>query len=122
MRRQIMVPLDGSQPAESALPHAVALARATGSELTLLHVVSIPEATNPLAWGVGAVSTASAVREDVLERAHEYLRDVTRRLGSVGSDGVAVHAEVLEGDAAEAIVVYAEQHPEVVMIVMTTRC
>jgi nucleotide-binding universal stress UspA family protein len=34
---------------------------------------------------------------------------------------MTVQVEVLEGDAAEAIVVYAEQHPEVVMIVMATR-
>lgn len=118
MQRQIVVPLDGSRPAEKALPHAVALARATDSGLTLLQVVSIPQPENPLAWGVRVVSTVSALREEMLESAHEYLRDVTLRLGS---EGMPVHVEVLEGDAAEAIIVYAEQHPEVVMIVMATR-
>ncbi len=121
MQRQIIVPLDGSRPAEHALPHAVALARATGSELTLVHVVSIPQATNPVAWGVRAVSAASAIREEVVDSAHEYLRSVAQRLGSEASEGMAVAVEVLEGDAAEAIIVYADQHPEVLMTVMTTR-
>ncbi|HVF99083.1 MAG TPA: universal stress protein [Chloroflexia bacterium] len=121
MQTRIIVPLDGSRPAEHALPHALALARATGSELTLLHVVSIPQAANPLVWGVRAVSTASAIRDELVESAHEYLRDITSRLGSEASEGMTVQVEVLEGEAAEAIVVYAEQHPEVVMTVMTTR-
>jgi nucleotide-binding universal stress UspA family protein len=118
MQRQIVVPLDGSRLAEKALPHAVALARAAGSGLTLLQVVSIPQVANSLAWGDPVASTVSAPHEEMLESAHTYLRDVTLRLGSAG---LAVQVEVLEGDAAEAIIVYAEQHPQVVMIVMSTR-
>ncbi len=118
MQGQIVVPLDGSRLAEKALPHAVALARTTNSGLTLLQVISIPQAMNPLAWGAPPASTVSAIREGMLESANEYLRSITLRLGS---DGTAAQIEVLEGDAAEAIIVYAEQHPEVAMIVMATR-
>jgi nucleotide-binding universal stress UspA family protein len=118
MQRQIVVPLDGSRLAERALPHAVALARATDSGLTLLQVVSTLQFVNPLAWGTSPVSVASAVREGILESAGEYLRNVSLQLGS---EDKAVQIEVLEGDAAEAIIVFAEQHPEVAVIVMSTR-
>ncbi|MEO8285304.1 MAG: universal stress protein [Chloroflexota bacterium] len=118
MPRQILVPLDGSRLAEKALPHAVALARATDSGLTLLQVVSTPQAANPLAWGVPVVSITSDLREVMLESAHEYLRSVTLRLDG---EGMELQEEVLEGDAAEAIIMYAEQQSEVGMIVMATR-
>ena len=121
MAEQIVVPLDGSRLAEKALPHAVALARATGNGLTLLQVVSIPQPLNPLAWGAPPVSAISTLREQIWQSAREYLDDVTLRLGSPSSEGTAVQVEVLEGDAAEAIITYTEQHPEVEMIVMTTR-
>jgi nucleotide-binding universal stress UspA family protein len=118
MQRQIVVPLDGSRLAEKALPHAVALARATGSGLTLLQVVSGPQITPPPARGDPVVSTVSVPREAMWESVHTYLRDVTLRLGN---EGLVFQLAVLEGDAAETIIGYAEQHPEVAMIVMSTR-
>ncbi len=39
MFRHILVPLDGSEPAEAALPVSTALARALGAEMTLVHVI-----------------------------------------------------------------------------------
>jgi nucleotide-binding universal stress UspA family protein len=44
---RILVPLDGSPRAETALPAARSLARAHGSELILLHVVPSPERSFP---------------------------------------------------------------------------
>jgi nucleotide-binding universal stress UspA family protein len=44
MLTQILVPLDGSPLADRALPYAVALGRATGARLTLLHVTATSEA------------------------------------------------------------------------------
>jgi nucleotide-binding universal stress UspA family protein len=118
MQKQIVVPLDGSRLAEKALSHAVALARATDSGLTLIQVVSIAQTLNPLPLGVPPVSAVSALRDAMLENAHEYLRDVTLRLGS---QSMAVQVEVLEGDAPEAIIAYAQQNSTVAMIVMATR-
>lgn len=118
MQKQIVVPLDGSRLAEKALPHAVALARATGSGLTLLQVVSVPENISPPAWGAPPASAVSALRDELAGSARSYLQDVTLRLGDVVSP---VQVEVLDGVAAETIIVYAEQRPEVIMIVMATR-
>ena len=39
MYKKILVPLDGSEMAETVLPHAVALARATGAEVALATVL-----------------------------------------------------------------------------------
>jgi nucleotide-binding universal stress UspA family protein len=44
---RILVPLDASPRAESALPLAVNLARMHGSELVLVHAVPVPELTQP---------------------------------------------------------------------------
>ena len=40
MFEKILVPLDRSSLAECVLPHTVAVARALGSELILLHILS----------------------------------------------------------------------------------
>jgi nucleotide-binding universal stress UspA family protein len=118
MQTQIIVPLDGSRLAEQALPHAVALARATGSGLTLLQVVPITPATTPIVWGVPVVSIPPAYHEALVESAHAYLRSIAPRLAS---EGLTPQSEVLEGDAAETIIMHTEQHPEAAMIVMSTR-
>jgi nucleotide-binding universal stress UspA family protein len=47
MFQHILVPLDGSKRAESAIPVAASIARATGSSLFLLRVVTLPTAS---AW------------------------------------------------------------------------
>jgi nucleotide-binding universal stress UspA family protein len=43
MAKRILVPLDGSITAESALPLIADLARGAGAEVRLLHVASMPE-------------------------------------------------------------------------------
>jgi nucleotide-binding universal stress UspA family protein len=118
MQQQIIVPLDGSRLAEQALPHAVALARTTGSGLTLVQVVPMTPVTTPIVWGVPVLSIPPAYHEAILEGAHGYLRSVAQWLGS---EGLAPQSAVLEGEAAEAIIRYTEQHPDAAMIVMSTR-
>lgn len=118
MQQQIIVPLDGSRLAEHALPHAVALARATGSGLTLLQVIPVTPATTPLIWGVPGGAIAPDYHDAIAAGAHDYLQRLARLLGSAG---LPPQVEVLEGDAAEAIIRYIEQRPEAAMIVMSTR-
>ena len=118
MQKQIIVPLDGSRLAEHALPHAVALAGATGSGLTLLQVVPLTPATTPIIWGVPVGSIAPDDHEALVESAQGYLRSIAQELGR---EGLTPQSEVLKGDAAEAIITHTEQHPEAAMIVMSTR-
>jgi nucleotide-binding universal stress UspA family protein len=98
MLDHILVPLDGSRLAESVLPHAVALARAFGSRLTLLRAVArsdqIPgtPAVDPLTWQI--------MRAESLA----YLDEVLVRLQEAG---VETDRFLAEGGAAEQIVEFA---------------
>jgi len=84
MYKRILVPVDGSEFAEQMIPHATAIARATGAGVTLLRVVS------------DAADQADA-RDHVVKRAE-----------SVGAEGLCI---VAKGEAADAIRVEAERVP-----------
>lgn len=111
MLQRILVPLDGSLLAETALPHALAFAQATDSQLILIHVLPNSDsqggdahAVDPLAW-----------RLRTLERSR-YLEDKARLLSQAGA---SVQTELLLGDAAERIVEFAEERA-VDLVVMSS--
>jgi nucleotide-binding universal stress UspA family protein len=89
--RRILVPLDGSELAESVLPHLVTLASRHGAHVTLLRVTH-----------------AHALRESelveaqvrVVQEAETYLAGVERRLVA---EGVRTSPVVRYGEAAEEI-------------------
>lgn len=94
MYRQIMVPLDGSRFAESALPLALAISRHTGAHL---HLVTVQEPIPSFAydeWEDAAEEWTQSYQANVLERVREQATgQVTTELGS----GHVV--EVLEQEA-----------------------
>ena len=92
----LLVPLDGSVFAETALPHAAALARAFDGTILLLCAVEPPMApyTYP---GVGLVPAASM---EISREAESYLEEVAQRLRSAGSSVLTV---VREGWPADVI-------------------
>ena len=98
MLEHILIPLDGSQLAECVLPHAVAIAQALDSRVTLLRVLGQPSAANatpsvdPLGWHFGKVE------------AKAYLDKLTIRLQQAG---LQVENALLEGPTAERIVEFA---------------
>jgi nucleotide-binding universal stress UspA family protein len=111
MLQRILVPLDGSQLAETALPHALASAQATAAQLILIHVLPNhgnegggAHAVDPLDW-----------RLRTLERSR-YLQDKARQLAEAGAD---VQTELLLGEAAERIVEFADERA-VDLIVMSS--
>jgi nucleotide-binding universal stress UspA family protein len=112
MYGKILTPLDGSSFSESALSHAVEIARSTGAELLLLRVVQDPLAAVPEA-AVGAKPRAIYKRAI---SAYRYLQGLTARLGG---EGIKIHAKVLEGDPAATILCYAHRE-NVDVIVMGT--
>ncbi|MBF6612465.1 MAG: universal stress protein [Chloroflexi bacterium] len=117
MQRQILVPLDGSKLAEQALPHAAAMARAIGSGLTLIWVVTPPPGVNPLVWAVPIESTTWTYHKKMLGIAQEYLASIAGRLEA---DGTTVQTRMVEGEAAEQIILHAQQSTQTSMIVMAT--
>lgn len=74
--RCIVVPLDGSPLAESALPVAIALAKASGATVRAVHIFV------PLAKGTvvpGLFEYAANVEAQLANEARAYVRDVRRR-------------------------------------------
>lgn len=114
MVSRILVPLDGSSPAERALPCAVTLARGLPAELVLLRAIWIP----PDVLEILNESTVelNAILDQLEAEANDYLSGLVGQLRDAGLN--ARHA-VSRGPAAEAILDYAEQaHAD--QIVMAT--
>jgi nucleotide-binding universal stress UspA family protein len=105
---RILVPLDGSVLAESALPKAVELARIYGGSLMLLRAAEAHVFP-------GGDPVASQV--DVVREAEQYLEQVKDRLRSTGVADITT--SVWYGEPAPSIVEAAEFN-RIGMIVMTT--
>jgi nucleotide-binding universal stress UspA family protein len=104
----ILVPLDGSELAETALPRAIDLARTAGARLLLLRAA---EAHTP----PGLDPAEAQIR--VVEEAEGYLASTAARVRSAGV--ATVETAAWYGAPAFAIVEAARLHA-VDMIVMTT--
>lgn len=97
MLEKILVPLDASNLAECALFHAVALVKAFGSQVTLLHVLESGHRhdqvqVDPLDWHLRKME------------AQTYLDGVKEQLLQ---ENVPANIVLLEGPAADRIVEYA---------------
>jgi nucleotide-binding universal stress UspA family protein len=113
MFKKIVVPLDGSQLAEQALPMAISLANAYDGELFLVQVV-----TNYLVPPYGLdYQMGESFRDVALREADDYLAVVQRRIQ------VDVQAEIkikaIEGLVAENILDYAEFENADVIVMAT---
>jgi nucleotide-binding universal stress UspA family protein len=81
MYERILIPLDGSEPAETILPFAEQIARPCDAEVVLLRVV---EPLSPVAGlGTGPINAADALFLRQLE-AKKYLAELARRLEASG--------------------------------------
>lgn len=122
MITQIVVPLDGSEIGEHALPYALALARRAGAALTLLHVHQphMPGAALEALpqYRFQQITTFDdAADADALDREHTWLADTAAMLGA--ETGLAVRGRVLRGGIAESLLAYAHGGGAD-LIVMTT--
>ena len=105
MYKKILVPLDGSDLAEKVLPHAVALAKDSRAEVTLLTVVQL--SLGFTAAKLEAIPEAAAERKTALRaEALTYLEKIQRDLKE---QGVPARPVTLDGDVATQIIAYAEQ-------------
>lgn len=114
---QIVVPLDGSRLAEKALPHAIALARATSRAITLLRVLPPVTLTDPLGGALPPSPALWEVWETEPQVARDYLQAMADKLRETEP---IVQTRVLEGDPAGEIVSYAKRHPDVSLVVMSS--
>ena len=101
MFKKILVPLDGSTVAESALPHVATFVRIFGARIQLLRVLS-QGYTNLHPGPVGPLE-----RNQQKFEAETYLEKVAERLRN---SGLPVEQYVLEGEAGQVIVEFARSH------------
>mgnify|MGYP005850218011 CR=1 FL=1 len=115
MYKEILVPLDGSELAELAIPHAEALGKAFGSRVTLIYVVE-PVSIRKEPGIIGPTVVASLNIEEDMEAGREYLVGVAGRF----ADGeTEVRTEVRHGYPASKICDFARENGTE-LIVMTT--
>ncbi len=107
----VVVPLDGSELGETALPWAAAVARAHRLSLLLVQVVLTGQVSSELSPNVEFQYTA-----DQALAADRYLSEVAERLRA---DGINVRTIVREGTPASQILVAATEH-DAFAIVMAT--
>ena len=123
-KRTLIVPLDGSELAESVLPHVETLAKQRGTEpidvvlLRVSEIMTIPTYYSPdmssvsLNWG--NLMQQETIRRK--EKAKEYLSEVEKRLKK---SGIAVKSMVIEGKANDEVVDFANKQ-QFSMIIMAT--
>ncbi len=121
----LLVPLDGSELAESVLPHVETLAKQRSDkpiEVTLLRVCEPPAPPTyyspepsevPLNWGQFVQQETDRGKKV----AKEYLAGVEKRLKD--SNIRSVRSEVLVGRAADEIVDYAKKNPFNIIVMAT---
>ena len=103
MLRQIMVPLDGSDRAEQALPYAVQLAKGLNAAL---HLVRVDDLLASLTWSVAPPYIPPDAYEAEASQAEAYLAGVRKRLEG---PGLQVRQRVLRGAAALSLLDYERE-------------
>ncbi|HEX8952983.1 MAG TPA: universal stress protein [Polyangia bacterium] len=102
--RKILVATDFSPIAVHAQKIALELARPLGAEVTVLHVYALP--TYLFVDGSTYVPPAKVVADILSDAA----RGLAAAVDAAASSGVTVTTVSAEGDPAEAIVRYADEH------------
>jgi nucleotide-binding universal stress UspA family protein len=115
--KRILLPLDGSEAGEAALPYMEELAIITKAEVILLQVVT-PH--YDIALAEGYTSHLGRISEEYLTHAsaaaRDYLNSVKEKLAKMG---ITARSEVELGSPAERIVGYAKEN-NIDLIAMST--
>ncbi len=115
MYKEILVPLDGSELAESAIPHARELAKAFGARITLLSVIE-PVAMYSQPGVVGPVISVAVNIQEEMETLGQYLDGIAEQLRA---ENIEVQRVAKEGDPASQICDYAHESKADVIVMST---
>lgn len=112
MYKKMLVPLDGSKFAASALEHAKAIAK--GCNVPELFIMRVIESTH------GYEGWAENWHGEAEERAKKWTKDyLTNVVEELKKDGITAMIVIADGDPAEEILGYARKN-NVDLIVMST--
>lgn len=123
--RRVLLTLDGSDLAATALPHAEFLARQTGAELVLLQATDAEADIMAASMPVGAPPRPTLSAEQAQRIASDQQVTATEELGALSKtlegNGIArTSVEVLAGNPVDAIL-GAVERLDVDVVVMATR-
>lgn len=108
MYRKILVPLDGSKLAECVIPYVEELAmRCTAEKVTLISVTERIQGYRPIS-DPGQPLGQRMMPEGVGKKERQAQKYLDRIAKGLKSKGIDVHTEVLLGNPAEEIAIYAE--------------
>jgi nucleotide-binding universal stress UspA family protein/predicted transcriptional regulator len=117
MSQTVIVPVDGSELAEAALPWAVLLARSRDLSLVLVQVLTWPTTLWMSATDAYlSPATYEQIQTAEREEATDYLAGLRDRLAG---EGVRVDTVIREGYAAEAILDLADEHGAATIVLAT---
>lgn len=100
--QKILFPIDLSDSCTAAAPLVEAMAKKFQAQVTLLHVLEMPPTYATDWYGYMALIDTDAIRDTRINEVNSYLTDKFH--------GLDVRREVLEGDPANMIVNYAQEH------------
>ncbi|GAB4575323.1 MAG: universal stress protein [Anaerolineae bacterium] len=112
--RRILVPLDGSDWSESAIPHAIQIARSHDAEIILLTAYQKPmhEYEDQM-----ALANVTQISDQIRDRARNYMM---ARRNELRAQGVNASFIIVEGKPpADAICEYVEQE-NIDLVIMST--
>lgn len=114
--KRILVPVDGSPTSNAGLREAIALARAQGAQLQLVHVV---DQHSLVMMGGEAIVHMDEMMAGLTRAGQAVLRKAKALAGKSGVDASTVLLETLTGPAADAIVRQAKKWRADLMVVGT---
>lgn len=121
MYRRILIPLDGSERAERVIPHVLHLARTSGAELLLVHVVEPPVIATPVVAPIAEPAAPQLVTlKDALKQAQAEARTyLEKQQKKLDEEGVSCEVQLEQGGAVQRIAHVAETQ-DVDLIAMTS--
>lgn len=100
--QKILFPIDLSDGCTAAAPFVASMARKFQAEVTLLHVLQLPQGYVTDWYGYMALVDTDSIRESRQNEFNSYLKNEF--------SGIPVRREMLEGDPAEVIDTFAKEH------------
>ncbi len=104
--RTVLLPLDGSELAEKAIPEVVELAREMDLEIVLVRVYALATPAHADSY----TPNLEQLWEQIRKEAEDYLGEKARQLQGQGFGKVSTVS--VEGDAAEKIIDLARERPQ----------
>lgn len=114
MFKHLLVPLDGSELAEVALPMAMAVAKKFTSKITLISAVHLPYYVGD---GLDFAEVYGSISQNMEDESRAYLQTKQKALCAAGFN---VHIEIMIGQSPADAILIAADELNVDAIVMST--